>query len=58
MNNSLGQDILYAARVKIRLVKINVTKELQEYYGHPQIRHLPGVELVQSFSKALNNSPG
>ena len=58
MNNSLVQDTFYAACVKTRLVKIRVTKELQDYYGLPQIRHLPGLELVQSFSKPLNNSPG
>jgi len=58
VNNSLVQDIFYTVRVTIRLVKIHVAKELQDYYGHPQIRHLLGLELVQSFSKALNNSPG
>jgi hypothetical protein len=58
VNNSLLQDIFYAAYVTIRLVKIQVTKELQDYYGHPQFRHLPGLELVQTVSKPLNNSPG
>ena len=58
MNNSLVQDIFYAACVTIRLVKIHVTKELQDYYGHPQIRHLPGFDLVQTVSMPLKNSPG
>jgi len=58
VNNSLVQDIFYAARITIHLVKIHVTKELQDYYGHPQTRHLSGFELVQSFSKAPRNSPG
>jgi hypothetical protein len=42
----------------IHLIKIHVIKELQDYYGHPQIHHLLGFELVQTVDKPLKNSPG
>jgi len=58
VNISLVQDVFYAACVTTRLVKIHITKGLQDYYGHPQIRHILGLDLVQTVSKPLNNSTG